>query len=621
MDVIAVTNDSTTNDSSIQPGNTSHLRDYLNYYKSLSQPGYGVLITGEWGSGKTFQVDEILTKEEKYYVSLFGMQTPEEVYASVYAKMYPYKAKAKYAANATNGTEFGALGFTLNLGSIASGVANAFLRESAKTDRVLVFDDLERTNIKTQTLLGIFNTYIEHHKCRVVVIAHDGKIADDLKETKEKVFGQTIEVNPQISKAYDSFISLLKDQEAIKTAKELKSDFINIFQQSSTSSLRILKYALEDLARLFKALSVEHKSNKNAIREICLLFLALNFEARSGKLKQSDIINRYATIFKFQILKKPNSDEDPLVPAIYEANNRYLNVDLSDHILKDDVLINMLFKGEYIEHEIQNSLNESLHFTKPEDLDPWLLFMKIDEISEKQTKSAVEDLKTQFTSRDLCVPGEMLHLFSLRLLFSKKELITASLDQTVSDCIKYIDDLLEQDRIPAKLEEENIWTADFMQSYNGYGFWVEDSYKQHFDEIINHLNATQRLAGRKALPDLSNELLNLVKSNGEKFAERISQTFSGENTYSRIEILTAIEPINFVQEWMGSEPKNWRPICRGLENRYSTGLLNNLLENEKKWLADVIREIEKVHKRENPITKIRIERILSQQLRDYASGA
>ncbi len=614
-----MTNDSTPNDAGIQSGNTSHLRDYLNYYKSLSQPGYGVLITGEWGSGKTFQVDEILTNEEKYYISLFGMQTPEEVYASVYAKMYPYKAKAKYAANAANGTELGALGFTLNLGSIASGVANAFLRDSAKTDRVLVFDDLERTNIGTQTLLGIFNTYIEHHKCRVVVIAHDGKIADDLKETKEKVFGQTIEVNPQTSKAYDSFISLLNNQEAINTAKELKPEFINTFEQSSTSSLRILKYALEDLARLFKTLSADHKSNRDAIRQICLLFLALNFEIRSGKLKQSDIINRYATIFDFEILKKPNP-EYTLVPAIYEANNRYLNVDLSDHILKDDVLINMLFKGNYIENEIQNSLNESLHFTKPEDLAPWLLFMKIDEISEKQTKSAVEDLKKQFESRDLSVPGEMLHLFSLRLLFSKMELITASLDQTVSDCTKYIDDLFEQDRIPAKFEEENSWTADFMQSYNGYGFWVEDSYRQHFDKIIKHLNASQRLAGRKALPDLSDELLNLIKSNGEKFAEKISQTFSGENTYSRIEILTAIEPINFVQEWMGSEPKNWRPICRGLENRYSTGLLNNVLANEKKWLTDVIIEIEKVHKMANPITKKRIDRILSQQLRNYASG-
>lgn len=621
MDVIAVINDSTTNDSSIQPGDTSHLRDYLNYYKSLSNPGYGVLITGEWGSGKTFQVDEILTNEEKYYISLFGMQTPEEVYASVYAKMYPYKAKAKYAANATNGSEFGALGFTLNLGSIASSISSALLRESAKTDRVLVFDDLERTNIKTQTLLGIFNTYIEHHKCRVVVIAHDGKIADDLKETKEKVFGQTIEVTPQTSKAYDSFINLLKDQETISTAKELKPDFINIFQQSSTSSLRILKYVLEDLGRLFKTLSIEHKSNKDAIREICFLFLALNFEVRSGNLKQSDLIDRYAKIFKFQILKKPNLEKDPLAPAIYEANNRYLNVDLSDHILKDDALINMLFKGNYIDKEIQNSLNESLHFTKPEDLAPWLLFMKIDEISDKQTWGAVEDLKTQFTSRNICIPGEMLHLFSLRLLFSKMELITASFEQTVIDCKKYIDDLLEQDRIPAKLEEENIWTADFMQSYNGYGFWVEDSYRQHFDEITKHLDASQRLAGRKTLPDISNELLNLVKSNGEKFAEKISQTFSGENTYARIEILTAIKPIEFVQEWMGSESKNWRPICRGLENRYSTGLLNNLLENEKKWLADVIREIEIVRKKENPIRKKRIDRILSQQLREHASGA
>lgn len=617
MDVIAVTNNSATRDLSNQLGNTSHLLDYLNYYRSLSEPGYGVLITGEWGSGKTFQVDEILINEDKYYISLFGMQTPEEVYASVYAKMHPYKAKAKYAANATNGTEFGVLGFTLNLGSIASGVANAFLRESVKTDRVLVFDDLERTSMKTQTLLGIFNTYIEHHKCRVVVLAHDGKIADDLKETKEKVFGQTIEIIPQPSKAYDSFTSLLKEQDAANTAKELKDDIINIFHQSSTSSLRILKYALEDLSRLFKILSTEHKANKDAIKDICFLFLALNFEIRSGKLKQNDLMNRYDTIYKFKIqTMKP--DEELVEPAIHEANSRHSNIDLSDHILKDEALINMLFKGHYIKKEIQDSLSESLYFAKPEDLAPWLLFMKFDEISDKRSNEAAEKLKEQFISRDICIPGEMLHLFALRLLFSEMGLITATFDQTEIDCKKYIDDLLEQNKIPAKLEEENSWADEFIQSYNGYGFWVEDTYKQHFKNIINHLHTSQRLAGRKLIPNISAELLKLVTSSGKQFAEKISQTFSGNNTYARIEILTAIPPIEFVQEWMGSQPEHWRHISQGLENRYSTGLLSNLLKNEKKWLADVIREIDIVYKRETPIRKKRIKRALPQTLRKHA---
>lgn len=610
---------SNNHNSSTQPNNASHLRNYLSHYKTLSNPGYGVLITGEWGSGKTFQVDEIVTVDEKYYISLFGMQTPDEVYASVYAKMHPLKAKTKYAANATNGTEFGAFGFTLNLGGIVSGVANAFLRESVKTDRVLVFDDLERTSIETKTLLGIFNTYIEHHGCRVIVIAHDGKIADDLRDTKEKVFGQTIEVTPQISKAYDSFTSSLKEPETINTTKELKLEIINIFQQSSTSSLRILKYALEDLARLFKTLSPEHKSNKDAIQEICFLFLAFSFEVRSGKLKQSDLTNRYETIYKFQT-KNAKAKGESVEPPIYEANSRYLNVDLSDQILKDETLINMLFKGNYIEREIQSSLNESLHFAKPEDLAPWLLFMKFDEISDNLSSAAAEVLKTQFISRDICIPGEMLHLFALRFLFSNMGLITADLDQTEIDCKEYINDLLEQDKLPANITEENSWADEFMQNYHGYGFWVESNYKQHFKNITDHLNTSQQLAGRKLLPNIRTELLNLVSFNGKQFAEKISQTFSGNNTYARIEILTAIEPIDFVQEWMGSQPEHWLHIRRGLENRYSTGLLSNVLENERKWLADVIREIDKVHKTEVRIRKKRIERIASKTLRNHAAG-
>jgi len=47
----------------------SQLESYLDYYKSLSNPGYAVLITGAWGVGKTYQVKDALKANEFYYIS------------------------------------------------------------------------------------------------------------------------------------------------------------------------------------------------------------------------------------------------------------------------------------------------------------------------------------------------------------------------------------------------------------------------------------------------------------------------------------------------------------------------------------------------------------------------
>lgn len=594
---------------------SSHLRQYLNHYKQLENPGYGVLITGDWGSGKTFQVKEILTSDEIYYISLFGSQSTDEVFSTVYAKMFPYKSKIRNGANTADGAELGGYGLTFNVGGIVSGVANAILRDEVKKDRIIVFDDLERSSVDTKDLLGIFNKYIEHHECRVVVIAHDDKIATDLKDTKEKVFGQTLKVTPQISHAFDSFTNSIKDQNTKDLIKEIKQDILEIFQQSSTHSLRILKYTIEDLCRLFKALSKKHKSNTDAVREISFLFFALSLEVRSGCLNESDLINRSETLIRFQ-MKRARDTKELTTPNIYTANGRYSNIDLSNPILKDQPLINMLIKGNYIESEIQDSINESLHFARVEDLPAWLVLMKFDEVSDIQSNAAAQKLITQFDEREIHNLGEMLHLFALRFLLSDMEIIPENFSQTEVDCKQYIDDLIDQNKLPVTIQNTRTWSDEFLHGYNGYMFWVQENYKKHFDKVTEHLDSAGAQALLKLFPSLTKELLKLMATDGNEFARQISYTFRGGNKYARIDILASIDPTDFVQEWMGSPAHNWRHISRGLEQRYAGGELHTTLKTEKKWLKKVIETLELQHKQAKGIRKKRIERTLPKNLKD-----
>jgi hypothetical protein len=62
----------------------THLEDYLGHYLSLDKPGYAVLVTDEWGAGKTYQVKGLIPQADRYYVSLFGVQTVEQIHAEVF---------------------------------------------------------------------------------------------------------------------------------------------------------------------------------------------------------------------------------------------------------------------------------------------------------------------------------------------------------------------------------------------------------------------------------------------------------------------------------------------------------------------------------------------------------
>ncbi|KAF2406429.1 hypothetical protein SAMN04490179_4261 [Pseudomonas antarctica] len=586
----------------------SHLKVYLDYYKTLASPGYGVLVTGDWGSGKTHQVRNILKTDEFHYISLFGTQTTEEIYSAVYAKMFPLQSAAKNIATSSNGAGAG----SINIGGLVSGVASAFIREQVKNDKIIVFDDLERSRIKTNDLLGVFNKYIEHHGCRVIVLAHDKKITETLKDIKEKVFGQTISITPQTSEAFEEFASKITDKDIAATIKKIKSVILDIFNQSETYSLRILKHSLDDLTRLLELLSPTHRENEKAITELSGFFLALSLEVRSGRLNDSDLTDREDTIFKHKMSVRRSASETP--PPIYIASEKYKDIDLGNRILNDETLIKLLTKGIYSKKSIHESLDQSLYFTKAEDLPAWLVFMKFDELSEAESSDAAAKLIQQFDAREIEIPGEIRHLFSLRFLLSEMGLLPRNYDQIEAECKKYMDDLLSSNKVePFKLHYSSF--EDIMRdSFDGYGYWVEEDYRQHFERVSDYIRETQDRATKQHYPAVAKLLLKLVLTDGIAFAEKISYKNGEFSEYSDIDILSSIDPSDFVQEWMGSPANNWIHISKGLVKRYSSNQLSSTLASERDWMKEVIKLLIKEEKKSKGVRQKRISRALSLNL-------
>jgi hypothetical protein len=592
----------------------SNLKDYLAYYIECESPGYAVLITGEWGTGKTFQVKQALAEEERYYVSLYGLQTVDEVHSAVLAEMDPALAKVREIVDGIGNTAKDAGGL-LSLGAIVPKITNAIVRKEVKADRILIFDDLERSGLDLDDRLGVINLYVEHHGCRVVAIAHDEILVDGFQRTKEKLFGHTIKIKPQVNEAFSEFCSSLQESEKLEFLETHRAEIIGLFISSRVNSLRILRHTLQDLGRLHDILENDHLKNSAAMTELVGLFSALNMEVRAGNLSEDDLRNRSESSYEYEFQRHSQPNGEVEKPKLVVAGEKYATIDLRNNLLQDSLLIQMLIEGRYIQERIRESLNSSPHFIKIQEASPWTLVINFDELEDEIVEDALSKMLKQFEDREVSDPGEMLHIFSLRLMLTEREGENGDILDVANDCKKYINDLLSKNRLPpmkADLHLEN----DLATSHYGYQYWVTDATREQFTDIKNHLSASMEQAMKNQFPEITPELIKFVKTDGKAFLQQVCFTNSGDNPYAQIPILSHIPAEEFVTAWLGSPKENWRGVARALQKRYETDGLNRELSSEKEWVRQVVGLLEGEANKADGFKALRIERIIPGSLRN-----
>lgn len=582
----------------------AHLIDYLAYYLKLESPRFAVLVTGEWGTGKTHLLSRLLPwtgeNPQAYYVSLFGLKSAEEITGALYAEMYPMRAKAEKGVKEAGDASKGVAGFG-GLGSGIAAVATAWMRKELDRTKVIVFDDLERSAITSKAaLLGIINYYVEHQQCRVVVIAHDEKMVEELKGTKEKIFGQTLRVEPEVDAAFSAFVGEIVAAQPREFIEQHASQVKLIFSQSQILSLRILRQLVFDLARLFEAIDNGYRTNKNALKELVALFAALNIEIRSERLTQVDLRDRVGNAWKRAVSESSGSD------AFEQAQQRYTSVNLDSPILSDEVLVQTLTKGRYDAAAINACLSRSERFNEPAGLPTWLIVYNFGSLDDGVVESAIHRMDEEFISRSSDDLGEFLHVVALRMMLASNQALSKTPSDIESEAICYIDDLLGAGRLASSIEQLD---EEFPpRSAKGYGFWVEASYEANFKRVADHLNSQLIAAREQTYPESCRVLVDLMSQDPRQFAEEIS--FNGR--YSRLPVFTAVSEADFVNAWLHAPKKDggWTWIKRGLERRYQMPALTTELAREGSWIKGVLSELERRASQEAGLVKYRIELVI-----------
>ena len=268
-----------------------HIEEFLNYYlEHETSPDYAVLITGCWGSGKTYfirqylggnrkEVKDWLTDCEKYtvvYVSLFGAKSRDEMDKRVLETLHP-KLNSKIVKAIPGAVSL--------IGKIAgTATANPFetiageniaiftenfleAKKNAIKKVVVVFDDVERADMPLPELLGYLNEYVEHLHVPCILLAdkekweeaqkcqEDKSTLHHLSSTKEKVIGKQFQIQTTFDEVWNCWFNeehhILGDDTFV-FLKDYRDTIASLFDASKTSNYRSLKHSLFDFQRFIE---------------------------------------------------------------------------------------------------------------------------------------------------------------------------------------------------------------------------------------------------------------------------------------------------------------------------------------------------------------------------------
>lgn len=273
---------------------------------------YAVIVSGEWGSGKTHYYKNtlkeiiasttLISDERKKYtpilVSLFGINSIEEIQTQIILNLYPILKKRKTKLAASVGKAFfkgimkmNGLEDYYNIVSEIEIDKKDWIRFN---ELVIVLDDLERISksLEIEEVIGFVNSLVEHDNVKVLLIANEGKIdSESYKSIKEKVIGNSIEFVPSLTEAYDGLVNNFNGSSLYQKFLTENKDLIITFFSEASVNLRILIIALDYFQITFSSvlknlpsIPLLKKIEKQILIDLLKFSLTISIEYKLGNI-------------------------------------------------------------------------------------------------------------------------------------------------------------------------------------------------------------------------------------------------------------------------------------------------------------------------------------------------
>lgn len=293
--------------------NNNDLDQIIKDYLTAIDTDYAIMISGEWGSGKSYYIMHGLNnlvksvalpniesktktkwfgkdKETSYspaYISLYGVSSVMDFELRVFTGVNSWANNSFFRVASLLGTKAGE-----HFG-ISSWEKNAKTVTFIRNNRVLIFDDLERIcedKIPIKEVLGLINSYAEHSHFKVIIVCNEKHYLSDDEEDdakkdyqkyKEKSIRFTYKFLPDVASVYDAMVVSVSDEEYKRYLNKEKKSILSLFGLGGEKNLRTLKFLIDSFGKIYHLAQLAEYKDK-VTRTYLVTFILYACEYKRG---------------------------------------------------------------------------------------------------------------------------------------------------------------------------------------------------------------------------------------------------------------------------------------------------------------------------------------------------
>ncbi len=579
----------------------THIEEYLKYYCEMQHaPEFAVLLKGKWGAGKTWFIKKFQknnTSSKFLYISLYGLTSFSEIEDEFFKQLHPVLASKGMAltTKVLKGVLKAAIKVDLDDDgksdtTVSSQVPDINLPEYLKDagERILIFDDLERCSIETESILGYINHFVEHQDMKCILIANEEEIfqkdeAYGSKETqyqrvKEKLIGKTLEISSDTEDAISGFISTIGNSEYRSYLENNIERIMDVYQLAGYKNLRHMKHAVWDFERIIEKIPSNARGNNDFISHLVVILFAYSFEVKSGKILPEEIGS-----IKDSFYSALMGDDEKEENKFKKIRSKYNNYDITDSLLGSHFWEKFFGSGIVPTEEIESSIESSRYFqsqNQPKWVKLWHCFDHEDDVLQ----SLLSDVETEFYAKEHTDIGIIKHLVGIFLWLSDINIFNKSKLDIISSSENLTSELLAENLIEYK--ESDRYELLERDAYAGLGYYGRDL--PEFSSFCSFIETQLELHEKNQLPSASIDLLEVMKEDVEQFWRLITHSNNAEDSYYKLPVLQHIPVTDFIQTYFSISPIYRRKVFLALKVRYEHSYYNKHLGEEIDWLNELL---------------------------------
>jgi len=355
------------------------LKEQIEAYVYNEHINQAILLHGEWGSGKTYFIKEVLAKNKKLdliYSSANGISSEQSIILQIFSHSIKGSQKKQSKSKKVISS---LLSGVLKLGFEKIGgdteKFNYLDLISFEKNTVLIVDDIERLDpsYNIESFLGFITSLTEHEKLKVILIGEEDElkkrnedIAKRYSIIKEKHIFRTLAYRVNLKDAIQNLMQLYsKESEYYKFLIDNIDLIIDIWESLKVKNLRTIKYFLDSFFIIYQ---IAPKKINKIKRHIITTTIVLSKEYKETELlkipvEPPDYLSRSFPSVTSSIQRKAieaaaeNEKSTSKFPSKFKLNH-------ANYYLLSNSLYRSIFLGQTINSDINFEIEE---FLKPKD--------------------------------------------------------------------------------------------------------------------------------------------------------------------------------------------------------------------------------------------------------------